>query len=57
MITVLRPLQDIHVTDGQEVEILLYSPAGERSARPQAWLHFLRDTEPLSGCGRQVATF
>ncbi|GIV16640.1 MAG: hypothetical protein KatS3mg022_2075 [Armatimonadota bacterium] len=33
---VLRPLQDIHVTDGQEVEILLYSPAGERSARLQA---------------------
>ncbi|GIV21582.1 MAG: hypothetical protein KatS3mg023_3333 [Armatimonadota bacterium] len=23
---VLRPLRDIHVTDGQEVEVLLYTP-------------------------------
>lgn len=45
---VLRPLEDIPLADGQEVQVLLYSPAEDASPRLQAWLDFLRDTEPLS---------
>ncbi len=45
---VLRPLEDIPLADGQEVQVLLYSPAEQMSSRLQAWLDFLRDTEPLS---------
>lgn len=45
---VLRPLEDIPLADGQEVQVLLYSPAEQMSPRLQAWLDFLRDTEPLS---------
>ncbi len=45
---VLRPLQNIPLADGQEVQVLLYSPAEQASPRLQAWLDFLRDTEPLS---------
>jgi predicted DNA-binding antitoxin AbrB/MazE fold protein len=44
---VLRPLQHILLAEGQEVQILLYLPE-EVSPRLQAWLDFLRDTEPLS---------
>jgi predicted DNA-binding antitoxin AbrB/MazE fold protein len=44
---VLRPLQHIPLAEGQEVQILLYLPE-EVSPRLQAWLDFLRDTEPLS---------
>jgi predicted DNA-binding antitoxin AbrB/MazE fold protein len=44
---VLRPLQHIPLAEGQEVQVLLYLPE-EVSPRLQAWLDFLRDTEPLS---------
>lgn len=44
----LRLLQDIPLAEGQEVQVLLYSPAEDASPRLQAWLDFLRDTEPLS---------
>jgi len=44
---VLRPLQHIPLAEGQEVQIVLYLPE-QVSPRLQAWLDFLRDTEPLS---------
>jgi len=44
---VLRLLQHIPLSEGQEVQIVLYLP-DEVSPRLQAWLDFLRDTEPLS---------